>query len=80
MLNLSYVTFVFKKHIKSGVYVDYFFRLIGKLGLLNLFIWGSLYVGEKFLIEYTTRFTSNNNKLISNTSNSVLNVLKLSLS
>jgi hypothetical protein len=79
MLNLNYVTFVFKKHIKSGIYVDYFSRLIGKLGVMNLFIWSSLYIGEKFLIEYTTRFTNNNNKLINNTSNNVLNVLKLSL-
>ena len=79
MLNLLYVTFGFKKHIKSGAYVDYFFRLVAKTSLLNFFIWGFLYVGEKFVIEYLTRFTNINfNTFL--VKNNPISIFKISVS
>lgn len=59
MLSIKYITFSFKKHIKTGLYVDYFAKLIATSGLLNIFIWASLYVSEKFIIEYLTRYLNN---------------------
>lgn len=79
MINLLYVTFVFKKHIKSGAYVDYFFRILAKTSLLNFFVWGFLYVGEKFIIEYLTRFTNINFNTFLVKNNSI-NIFKLSIS
>jgi hypothetical protein len=60
MLNNKLLDFFFIKHIKSGLYIDYAWRLIAKTSILNLFVWGGLYVSEKFIIEYLTRFINNN--------------------
>lgn len=35
---MFYVMFSFKKHIKTGIYVDYLFKLIATNFLLNVFI------------------------------------------
>lgn len=73
MLVMFYTLFSFKKHVKTGLYVDYFLKLIALQGLLNIFIWASLYVSEKFIIEYTTRylnnFSTNTNILLNNSIN-----------
>lgn len=61
MLALLYTTFCFKKHIKTGFYVDYFFKLLAGNFVQNVFIWASLYVSEKFLIEYSLRYINNVN-------------------
>lgn len=79
MLNMFYVMFSFKKHIKTGIYVDYLFKLIATNFLLNVFIWASLYVSEKFIIEYTTRYWNNmsyNSNLLLNNS---INIFTFSL-
>ena len=75
MLSLLYTTFTFKKHIKTGIYVDHLFKVVSLSILSNFFIWASLYVGEKFIIEYLTRYVNNfstNTNLTHNNSISVL--------
>lgn len=62
MLKNKFISFKFTTHIKSGFYIDYLWRLLAKKYLQNVFIWGALYVSEKFVIEYLTRFIVNNSK------------------
>lgn len=38
MLKNKLITVGFKKHVKSGLYIDYLGRLIVKSALLNIFI------------------------------------------
>jgi hypothetical protein len=38
MLALLYTTFCFKKHVKTGFYVDYFFKLLAGNFVQNVFI------------------------------------------
>lgn len=57
MLKNKLITVDFKKHVKSGLYIDYLGRLIVKSALLNIFIWGGLYISEKYIIEYICRFS-----------------------
>ena len=59
MLSTNLITFTFKKAAKSGFYIDYAFRCAVGRGLRNGAVWGALYVSEKFMIEYLTRFTAN---------------------
>ena len=59
MLKNKFILFSFKKNIKNGLFADYLFRIFAKTKILNVFIWSFLYVGEKFIIEYTTRFSTN---------------------
>jgi hypothetical protein len=80
MLNIQFISWTYKKHIKTGLYLDYLTRLCGKSGVLNLFIWASLYVSEKFAIEYCTRYVSNHHKQLFNTTSEPLSVFKLTAS
>lgn len=79
MLTMFYSLFSFKKHIKTGLYIDYLLKLIAQNSLLNVFIWASLYVSEKFIIEYITRYLNNfssNTMLVMNNS---INIFTFSL-
>lgn len=79
MLNLKVITFKFKKSIKTGLYVDYLVRLLGKIGLLNGFIWSGLYVCEKLFIEYVFRLSPSISKKLLFSNTSPLSLLNLTI-
>lgn len=79
MLTNLLTQFTFKKHVKSGLYVDYILRLVAKTSLYNIFIWGGLYLSEKFFIEYLTRFTTNKYSTSTYSYTSTINVMLTTL-
>jgi hypothetical protein len=42
---------------QSGFYIDFFFKKIIEIFIRNIFIYASLFFGEKYMIEYITKKT-----------------------
>lgn len=59
MLNSILHNFYFIKNTKTGLFIDYCFKKITQKFISNTLIWTSLFVSEKFLLEYTTRGLAN---------------------
>jgi hypothetical protein len=56
--------------VQSGFYLDFFFKKISEIFIRNVFVYSSLFFGEKYLIEVLTKkifenFIFNTNKFIS---------------
>lgn len=79
MLRNTVITNLLKKHVKSGFYLDYLGRYLFKITLINGLVWGGLYLSEKFIIEYLTRFTVSNYKTVFFFKNSPTEILKITM-
>lgn len=55
MLNVLFHSFFFKKNVKTGLFIDYFFRKKSIIFIKNNFIWAGLFLLEKFFIEYISK-------------------------
>lgn len=68
MLKNKLITFKFFKFVQSGFYIDFIFKKISEIFVRNIFIYSSIFFGEKYMIEYLTKktidgFIFNNNRL-----------------
>lgn len=69
MLKSIFFTFKFHRFCQSGFYFDFFYKKLSEVFVRNVFVYASLFFGEKFMIEVLTkklidRFLFNNNKFI----------------
>lgn len=48
--------FNFKRSVKSGIYVDFLVKRLSLHLLKNQFNWSSIFILEKFVIEYLSRY------------------------
>jgi hypothetical protein len=67
MLKNKLIKFKFFRFVQSGFYVDFIFKKISEMFIRNVFIYSSIFFGEKFMIEYLTKktidsFIFNNNR------------------
>ena len=56
MLNNLLHKFDLKRSLKSGVYVDFFYKKLSLHLLRNQFNWASIFILEKYLLEYSSRY------------------------
>ncbi len=54
---------------QSGFYIDFIFKKFAEIFIRNVFIFGALFFGEKYMIEYLTKkivdnFIYNSNKIV----------------
>lgn len=68
MLRNKLINFKFFKFVQSGFYMDFIFKKLSEMFIRNIFIYSSLFFGEKYMIEYLTKktidsFIFNSNKL-----------------
>jgi len=54
---------------QSGFYIDFFLKKLGEVFIRNIFVYASLFFGEKYMIEYITKktidsFIYNSNKFL----------------
>lgn len=59
MLSNPFITFSLIRGTKVGLYIDFLVKTKTQNFIENWFIWGGVYVSEKLIIEYITRFTVN---------------------
>lgn len=59
MLDTIFNRFNFKKSTKSGIFIDFFFKKISLNFLKIQFNWVSLFILEKFFIEFLSRYIFN---------------------
>ncbi len=57
MLKNSLIKFKFFKFVQSGFYIDFIIKKISEMFIRNIFIYSSIFFGEKFMIEYLTKKT-----------------------
>lgn len=67
MLKNKLINFKFFRFVQSGFYVDFIFKKFSEMFIRNIFIYSSIFFGEKFMIEYLTKktidsFIFNNNR------------------
>nr|NP_149364.1 ymf57 [Tetrahymena thermophila]7TGH_5B Chain 5B, Ymf57 [Tetrahymena thermophila]8B6F_BY Chain BY, Ymf57 [Tetrahymena thermophila SB210]8BQS_BY Chain BY, Ymf57 [Tetrahymena thermophila SB210]8GYM_5B Chain 5B, Ymf57 [Tetrahymena thermophila SB210]8GYM_5b Chain 5b, Ymf57 [Tetrahymena thermophila SB210]8GZU_5B Chain 5B, Ymf57 [Tetrahymena thermophila SB210]8GZU_5b Chain 5b, Ymf57 [Tetrahymena thermophila SB210]AAK77561.1 ymf57 [Tetrahymena thermophila] len=67
MLKNKLIKFKFFRFVQSGFYVDFIFKKFSEMFIRNIFIYSSIFFGEKFMIEYLTKktidsFIFNNNR------------------
>lgn len=67
MLKNRLILFKFFRFVQSGFYIDFIFKKISEMFIRNIFIYSSVFFGEKFMIEYLTKktidsFVFNSNK------------------
>jgi len=67
MLKNKLILFKFFRFVQSGFYMDFIFKKISEMFIRNIFIYSSVFFGEKFMIEYLTKktidsFVFNSNK------------------
>nr|YP_010411944.1 Ymf57 [Tetrahymena rostrata]QBI37915.1 Ymf57 [Tetrahymena rostrata]URP31104.1 Ymf57 [Tetrahymena rostrata] len=68
MLKNKLIKFKFFKFIQSGFYLDFIIKNFSEMFMRNVFIYSSIFFGEKFMIEYLTKktidsFIFNSNKI-----------------
>nr|QBI37871.1 Ymf57 [Tetrahymena rostrata]QGS65247.1 Ymf57 [Tetrahymena rostrata] len=68
MLKNKLIKFKFFKFIQSGFYLDFIIKNFSEMFMRNIFIYSSIFFGEKFMIEYLTKktidsFIFNSNKI-----------------
>jgi hypothetical protein len=66
MLYSFFLSFKFIRYIQSGLYVDYIIKKLGEILVKNIFIYSSLFFGEKFIIEFLTKKVIDNYTILSN--------------
>ncbi len=57
MLKNNLIKFKFFKFVQSGFYIDFIIKKISEMFIRNVFIYSSIFFGEKFIIEYLTKKT-----------------------
>lgn len=57
MLKNKLINFKFFKFVQSGFYIDFIFKKLSEMFIRNVFIYSSLFFGEKYMIEYLTKKT-----------------------
>jgi hypothetical protein len=57
MLKNRLILFKFFKFVQSGFYMDFIFKKLSEMFIRNVFIYSSVFFGEKFMIEYLTKKT-----------------------
>lgn len=57
MLKNNLIKFKFFKFVQSGFYIDFIVKKISEMFIRNIFIYSSIFFGEKFMIEYLTKKT-----------------------
>jgi hypothetical protein len=67
MLKNKLILFTFFRFIQSGFYLDFIFKKLSEMFMRNIFIYSSIFFGEKYMIEFITKktidsFIFNNNK------------------
>nr|YP_740716.1 Ymf57 [Tetrahymena malaccensis]YP_740805.1 Ymf57 [Tetrahymena pigmentosa]ABI51625.1 Ymf57 [Tetrahymena malaccensis]ABI51714.1 Ymf57 [Tetrahymena pigmentosa] len=67
MLKNKLINFKFFRFVQSGFYVDFIVKKLSEMFIRNVFIYSSIFFGEKFMIEYLTKktidsFIFNNNR------------------
>jgi hypothetical protein len=55
MLKNITITFKFLRFIQTGFYVDFFFKKLIEIFVRNWLIYSSLFLGEKYIIEFLTK-------------------------
>ena len=58
MLRNKLINFKFFKFVQSGFYMDFIFKKLSEMFIRNIFIYSSLFFGEKYMIEYLTKKTT----------------------
>lgn len=69
MLKYPNIRYRWLGRAKSGFYIDYIFKKFAEIFIRNVFIYASLFFGEKYMIEYVTKktidnFIFNSNKIV----------------
>jgi hypothetical protein len=49
-ININFINF-----IQSGMYLDYIVKKLGEIFTKNILIYGSIFFGEKFFVEFISR-------------------------
>lgn len=57
MLKNKLIKFKFFRFVQSGFYIDFIIKKISEMFIRNVFIYSSIFFGEKFMIEYLTKKT-----------------------
>jgi len=57
MLKNNLILFKFFRFVQSGFYLDFILKKISEIFIRNVFIYSSVFFGEKFMIEYITKKT-----------------------
>nr|NP_049568.1 orf100 [Tetrahymena pyriformis]AAD41913.1 orf100 [Tetrahymena pyriformis] len=57
MLKNRLIKFKFFRFVQSGFYMDFIVKKISEMFMRNVFIYSSIFFGEKFMIEYLTKKT-----------------------
>ena len=70
MLKNFLITFPFFKFIQTGLLLDFFFKKLIEVVLKNTLIYGFLFFGEKYIIEYLTKKTIDSYLFNNNRNNS----------
>lgn len=60
MLGSFLYTKRFVNFIQSGMYLDYIIKKIAEIFIRNIFIYSSIFFGEKFIIEFVSKKTLDN--------------------
>ena len=67
MLKLQLLNYKFFRFVNSGLYFDFFLKKFSEIVARNVFIYSSLFFGEKFMIEVLTKKVIDNFIYFSNT-------------
>lgn len=57
MLKNNLIKFKFFKFVQSGFYMDFIIKKLSEMFIRNVFIYSSIFFGEKYIIEYLTKKT-----------------------
>lgn len=57
MLKNKLILFKFFRFIQAGFYFDFIFKKISEMFMRNIFIYSSIFFGEKYMIEFITKKT-----------------------
>ena len=68
MLKNKLILFKFFRFIQSGFYLDFIIKKFSEMFMRNIFIYSSIFFGEKYMIEFITKktidsFIFNSNKV-----------------
>jgi hypothetical protein len=55
MLKTIIITFKFLRFVQTGFYVDFFCKKLIEIFVRNCLIYSSLFLGEKYMIEFLTK-------------------------
>lgn len=55
MLHCQWLERKYDRSVKSGLYIDFFYKKVAEVFVRNVFISGAYIFGEKYIIEYLTK-------------------------